>query len=503
VPVAYATPGVYVEEVDRGTKPIEAAGTSIAAFIGVTLDAAIKKTNPDTGEREIVESVLNKAVLVTNWTQFVDVFGGLTSEAYLPDAVYGYFNNGGGPCYITSIRALKDIEGKQASVTIPAASGKAKSFEVFAKTPGPSGNALSIIVRTEEETFSVSIGGETRAGLTLKSLADAEFSTAVVGNVGSANPAEGVYALTGGEIVGLTASDFIGDAAERTGINGLEAIDEISLVLCPDLMAGYDGSIAARELVKQVQTALIAHCENMQYRFAILDSPPGLSAQGVRDWRLEVNYDTSYAALYYPWVKIVDFSSPQGGSKFVPPSGHVVGIYNRTDAERGVHKAPANEVVLGAIDLELNITKGEQGILNKLGVNCIRSFPGRGIRVWGARTLSSDGSWRYVNVRRLFNQVGTSLDTGLQWVVFEPNNHNLWAKVRRDITSFLRVIWRSGALFGTSPEAAFYVKCDEELNPPEIRDLGQLIIEVGLAPVKPAEFVILRLSQWAGADSEA
>jgi hypothetical protein len=180
-----------------------------------------------------------------------------------------------------------------------------------------------------------------------------------------------------------------------------------------------------------------------------------------------------------------------------------VGIYNRVDAERGVHKAPANEVVLGATNVAADLTRGEQDTLNPIGVNCIRAFPGRGIRVWGARTLSSDGSWRYINVRRLFSQVGNSLDTGLQWVVFEPNDHTLWAKVRRDITAFLRVIWRGGALFGATPEQAFYVKCDEELNPLEIRDLGQLIIEVGMSPVKPAEFVILRLSQWAGADAEA
>lgn len=501
--VAYATPGVYVEEVDRGTKPIEAAGASIAAFIGVTLDATIKKSNPDTGEREVVEKVLNKPVLITNWTQFADIFGGLSSEAYLPDAVYGYFNNGGGACYVTSIRALNETTGKQASVTIPAANGKGKSIEVVAKTIGPSGNDLAAIVKTEGDTFSLTIAGETQSGLTMKTISEAKFNTAVINSSGSANPAEGTYQLAGGEVPSLTANDFIGDAAERTGINGLEAIDEISLILCPDLMLGYDGSASSKELIAQVQNAMIAHCEIMQFRFAILDTPPGLSAQAARDWRYEVNFDTSHAALYYPWIKIADLSSPQGGSKFVPPSGHVVGIYNRSDAERGVHKAPANEVVLGATDLELNITKGEQGVLNKIGVNCIRSFPGRGIRVWGARTLSSDGSWRYISVRRLFNQVGSSLDTGLQWVVFEPNNHNLWAKVRRDITSFLRVIWRSGALFGTAPEAAFYVKCDEELNPPEIRDLGQLIIEVGLAPVKPAEFVILRLSQWAGADSEA
>ena len=155
------------------------------------------------------------------------------------------------------------------------------------------------------------------------------------------------------------------------------------------------------------------------------------------------------------------------------------------------------------IGLERQITKGEQDVLNPLGVNCIRSFVGRGIRVWGARTLSSDGSWRYINVRRLFIFVESALEQGLQWVVFEPNDSTLWAKVRRDITSFLRVVWRSGALFGAPPAQAFYVKCDEELNPPEVRDLGQLIIEVGLAPVKPAEFVIVRISQWAGADAEA
>jgi hypothetical protein len=148
------------------------------------------------------------------------------------------------------------------------------------------------------------------------------------------------------------------------------------------------------------------------------------------------------------------------------------------------------------------LSKAEQDVLNPLGVNCIRTFPSRGIRVWGARTLSSNGSWRYINVRRLFILVEASMETGLAWVVFEPNDSMLWSKVIRDVSSFLRVIWRNGALFGTTPEQAFYVKCDEELNPREIRDLGQLIIEVGLSPVKPAEFVIFRISQWAGANAE-
>jgi hypothetical protein len=198
--------------------------------------------------------------------------------------------------------------------------------------------------------------------------------------------------------------------------------------------------------------------------------------------------------MYYPWISVADLSGSGSSTKMIPPSGYMVGIYNRSDAERGVHKAPANEVVLGAIDLELHLSKGEQDTLNPLGVNCIRSFPSRGIRVWGARTLSSDGAWRYVSVRRLFILAEASLDAGMQWVVFEPNDRTLWAKVRRDVTAFLKVIWLGGALFGNTPEEAFYVKCDDELNPREIRDLGQLIIEVGLAPVRPAEFVIFRLT---------
>jgi len=252
-----------------------------------------------------------------------------------------------------------------------------------------------------------------------------------------------------------------------------------------------------------VQTAMIAHCQTLKYRFAVLDTPPGLNAQQVKEWRNYINLDSSYAALYYPWIEVADYSGTGRTTKMIPPSGHMVGIYNRSDAERGVHKAPANEVVLGALNLELKLSKGEQDILNPVGVNCIRTFPGRGIRIWGGRTLSSDGAWRYINVRRLFIMVEASMDAGLQWVVFEPNDSTLWARVRRDVTSFLRVVWRSGALFGDTPEQAFYVKCDEELNPQEIRDLGQLIIEVGLAPVKPAEFVIFRITQWAGANAEA
>jgi uncharacterized protein len=515
--VTYASPGVYVEEVDKGTKPIEAVGTSMAAFIGITAEASRKAVDPITGARVPVESVLNKATLITNWTQFTDVFGGFASGAYLPDAVYGYFSNGGGACYITSLRTLQegDTPATAAEATIP--SGKATAFKAVAKMAGPAGNNLKVTVKHEPaekdkapEIFSVSAGGETKTGLSMKKsgpgsyIGDATFDAIAFSDIGAASamPDEGTYELAGGGLQPLTPKDFIGDPAARSGLGGLEALDDVRLVVCPDVMAGYDGSKEAKERVKMVQEAMITHCELMRYRFAVIDAPPGLNAQQAKEWRNYVNFDTSYAAMYYPWIQIADLSGSGSTTKFVPPSGHMVGIYNRTDAERGVHKAPANEIVRGAIGLELTLSRGEQDTLNPIGVNCIRTFPGRGIRVWGARTLSSDGSWRYINVRRLFIMVEASLDIGMQWVVFEPNDRMLWAKVRRDVNSFLRVVWRSGALFGSTPDEAFYVKCDDELNPSEIRDLGQLIVEVGLAPVKPAEFVIFRISQWAGANAE-
>ena len=444
--LAYKSPGVYVEELDRGTKPIEAVGTSTAAFIGITAEASYKKLDPATGKRipdPEQESRLNKATLVTNWTQFSDVFGEFVPGAYLPDAVYSYFANGGGNCYVMSLRAVNETQQAK-----PTRKSKAAAAAASAETPA--------------ETASVP----------------------------AAEPAP------------LTLDEIVGDPAARTGLGGLEALDDVRLVLCPDVMVGYDGSDDAKMRIKMVHEALITHCKLMKYRFAVLDTPPRLNAQQAKEWREFINFDSDYAALYYPWLQVADLSGG-GSTKMVPPSGHIVGIYNRSDADRGVHKAPANEVVSNAVGVEFSVSKGEQDVLNPIGVNCIRAFPARGIRVWGARTLSSNASWRYINVRRLFITVEASMDAGLQWVVFEPNDRDLWARVRRDVTSFLRGVWRSGALFGSTPEQAFYVKCDEELNPPEVRDLGQLIIEVGMCPTKPAEFVIFRITQWAGLNAEA
>jgi phage tail sheath protein FI len=232
-------------------------------------------------------------------------------------------------------------------------------------------------------------------------------------------------------------------------------------------------------------------------RVAILDAPPAHSPQQVKEWRVDkAGYDSKYATLYWPWIKVFDPLSAQ--AIHVPPSGHIAGVWARSDDTRGVHKAPGNEVIRGAIALERNLTKSEHDQLNPAGINCIRAFPGRGIRVWGARTLSGDPAWRYLNVRRLFNYVEESIFEGTQWVVFEPNDQRLWGRVKRTINSFLMRVWRDGALFGATPEQAFFVKCDEENNPAEVRDAGQLIVDVGIAPVKPAEFVVFRIAQFSG-----
>ena len=496
----YLSPGVYIEEVNKGIKPIEAVGVSTAAFIGISERATVVDVNGN-----IVESRLNKATLVTNWRQYTQIFGEFVPGIYMPDAVYAYFTNGGGPCYITSVRATSDggAGSEAASAAVPAAKGTA--FKVTANFVGDVANGTQVVVSdgADKDTFDLSIGDESAKGLSMKKTADnyvgnASFSMATISDIGTSAPKAGTYEMAGGGMAPIGISEIVGNLEERTGLAGFEAHDDVRLLTAPDIWVGYDGSDKSKERIKGIQTAMIAHCEKMRYCFALLDTPPGLTAQYAKEWREYTNFDTSFGAMYYPWVKVADLSDSGEQTKMVPPSGTMVGIYNRTDSERGVHKAPANEVLRGVIDVERRITKGEQDILNPMGVNCIREFPGRGIRIWGARTMSSDGSWRYINVRRLFILIEASMEVGLQWVVFEPNDPDLWARVRRDVSTFLRMIWRTGALFGTTEEAAFYVKCDEELNSFEIRELGQLIIEVGVCPVKPAEFVIFRISQWAG-----
>ncbi|MFF4391793.1 phage tail sheath family protein [Streptomyces sp. NPDC001552] len=537
---SYLSPGVYVEEVASGSRPIEGVGTSVAAFVGLAPDGP-----------------LNEPTLVTNWTQYVASFGEFTDGYFLAHAVYGFFNNGGSAAYVVRVGGERDgvagapgegpesIGGRRGravaagGASAPAAltPGPAQAlgtFKVSAVAPGENGT-LSVEVADAEgegpperfrlvvkdgstpvETFDVSAKKSARnyvvtqvkehsklisvqEGAAAAQLARPDNQTVALEAPVAAGRAPAVPDAAQGEPVGI--AEYLGDSADRTGFGGLEAVDEISMVAVPDLMAAYQRGAIDLEAVKAVQLGLIAHCELMGDRLAIIDPPPGLNARQIRVWRQETsNYDSKYAALYYPWIKVFD---PAGGqTRLIPPSGHVAGIWARNDFERGVHKAPANEVVRGAVDLELQITRGEQDLLNPIGINCIRTFPGRGIRVWGARTLSSDPAWRYLNVRRYFNYLEESILNGTQWVVFEPNDQALWARIRRNISAFLVTEWRSGALFGATPEDAYYVKCDAETNPTESVDLGRVICQIGVSPVKPAEFVIFRLAQFSGGSGE-
>jgi len=516
----YLSPGVYIQEVDSGPRPIEGVGTACAAFVGLA------PAGPT-----------NAPVLVTNWSQYVETFGALEEGGrrnphlpggFMSHAVHGYFLNGGGRCYVTRVapadrsNGSRDGRANLAQVQLPSAKSNAvpsltikaqgdpnQDIEVEIQPPSgetpPEGSfTLKIKMGGVEETFdNVNLGRRGTKNVT-EAVATASKLVTVVEEAGTGPlaeriPATGSYLIKSHQTAiqpKLLPNDFAGSVDERSGLEGLQIAEDVTMVCCPDLMSAYMAGAIDRDGVKTVQLAMINHCEQMGDRMAIIDPLPDLSPQEVKTWRQsETNYDSKYAALYYPWVTI---GGPDGRPMAVPPSGHMAGIYARNDNERGVHKAPANEVVRGALAAVTPITKGEQDTLNPIGVNCIRSFAGRGVRVWGARTLSSDPAWRYINVRRLFNFVEKSIEIGTQWVVFEPNNPDLWARIRRDVGAFLTGLWREGMLFGATPSEAFFVKCDAELNPSDVRDRGQLFIDVGLAPVKPAEFVIFRLSQYAG-----
>jgi phage tail sheath protein FI len=402
----YAAPGVYVQEVPRGVRPIGTVGTSTAAFVGLAQNRTAGR---------------GRAVPVNNWTEFASTFlvEDDASSTPLVRAVYGFFANGGGRCYVVNL--------------------------------------------AEDEPIA-------------------------------------------------------GGARGRSGLRLLEPIDEIAIVAAP----GYTDALSYE--------SLLSHCEQLGDRVAILDAPaqvnnverltrvigsdthapvptdagrPDEQGRPARPPATPGEDDTSalrprasdYGTLYFPWLLAYD--PVTGTTTPTAPSGHVAGVWARTDAQRGVHKAPANEPLAGGvIDLTYQVTRQEQELLNPKGVNCIRGFPDAGIRIWGARTLAAEASeWRYLNVRRTCNMLKESIEEGTRWIVFEPNDHSLWTSIRCEINAFLTRVWRDGALFGRTANEAFFVKCDEETNPPEVRDAGQVVALIGVAPVKPAEFVVFKLSQ--------
>ncbi|HYN95482.1 MAG TPA: phage tail sheath subtilisin-like domain-containing protein [Pilimelia sp.] len=524
----YLSPGVYVEEVEAGSRPIEGVGTAVAAFLGFAAQGPV-----------------NTPTLVTNWSQYTKTFGEFVADSYLAQSVYGYFLNGGGACYVVRLgrdQGTANGNGGGPAARQPAepASAALGPYRVIARrgvsaagaangqsTPAPGAGAGRITV---EATDPPEGGGEDRFTLLVKrDGVEEERFEGVTTRRGKDNvvtvvrdrsklilveePADGQQLArpSSAEVAlnpppapppppaqgEITPAQYVGSAADRTGFGGLEAVDDITMIAAPDLMGAYQRGALDLDSVKAVQLAMIAHCELMGDRMAILDPPPGLSPQQVKSWRMDqAGYDSKYAALYYPWVSVFDQAA--GAQQLLPPSGYLAGVWARNDGTRGVHKAPANEIVRGALALETQVTRAEQDLLNPMGVNCIRAFPGRGIRVWGARTLSSDPAWRYLNVRRLFNYLEESILGGTQWVVFEPNDDALWARIRRTISAFLINEWRRGALFGLTPDEAFFVKCDQETNPAEAIDAGQVVCLVGVAPVKPAEFVVFQLSQYSG-----
>ncbi|NJO79517.1 MAG: phage tail sheath family protein [Cyanobacteria bacterium RM1_2_2] len=546
----YAAPGVYVEEVDRGSRPIEGVSTAVAGFVGFTEDIR--------GGAEPF-----KPMLVTNWTQYLKYFARPSSDgftdfnAYLPFAVYGFFMNGGGRCWITSIGT--QLPSASPSRTQTAAlqiqgRGRRPALNLSMKAEQAAGGALQVVIdsstpRTASETSSTTettldpaefftlqirrgdqvleqyenLTMDAESPLTGTYVVTALRSSMYVvvedaaqpGRPITRRPVNGTYDLSPPIVpsrLDQFSRDLEGVRDDRTGVKGLLEIDEITMLACPDLMRAYEAQLLDLEQVHGIMMLMINTCEgaadgdipNPPNRMVVLDSPPDRAKpQEVVEWLTQFNQRSMFAALYYPWIKV---PNPRNNGRpiAVPPCGHMMGVWGRTDETRGVYKAPANEVPRGVIGLTYDTNFREQELLNPLGINCIRNFPNRGIRIWGARTLVEPDrtEWRYISVRRLVSYIAKSIELGTQWAVFEPNDEDLWARVRRTVSNFLERIWREGALFGDSPEKAFYVKCDAELNPPETMILGCLYIEVGICPVRPAEFVIFRISQWNGAEEE-
>jgi phage tail sheath protein FI len=511
----YLSPGVYVEEVEIGAKPLEGVSTSTAGFLGET------------------ERGPTQPRLITSWLHFQRVYGSYFTTngktPYLPYAVEGFFANGGKRCYIGRITPSDAV-----TASLKLKSGETDALSVSAVGEGNWGNNIALLV--EPGTFSTEtnplfrlrvfywknglpeVPGDPDADKkipqpTLREVFDDlspdpespdyyenkvnGISNLIVINQeakdsgGLPDSPAAITPLAGGTPGKrpLKDSDYKRDGekddipGKRKGLNAFKEIDEISIVYVPD----------ANSVPKLVQ-AIITHCETLKDRFAIIDADLGASNISLLNPRND--FETKYAAFYFPWIKIVDPLTQL--KKAIPPGGHIAGIYARSDVERGVHKAPANEKVSGATELEFAVTKGEQDILNPRGVNCIRFFPGRGIRVWGARTLSSDTPWKYVNVRRLFIYLEESIEEGTQWVVFEPNDEKLWARVKQTVRQFLTRVWKDGALMGSTPEEAFFIKCDRTTMTQDDIDNGRLVVLIGVAPVKPAEFVIFRIAQWQG-----
>ncbi len=538
----YLSPGIYIEEVPSGPVPIQGVSTGTAGFVGRCERGPLQPT------------------LVMSWLEFQQRFGGLPRGdeidklGYLPHAVQGFFQNGGQRAYIARVL---DADSALKLARLEVASGKDRKLVIDAIGPGNAG--ANVLVKFDEgslrdpktkeqaDLFRMSVvyyrGDPDAPSEGLEDLPDPDLPdsgtspgfreptmretfdnlsldphapnhVAKVVNAASklirisetGPPLFGAIpkAATAYRALGIAkpvapripdpaayqGSDS-GDPAEWTGLKGLAKIDEVAILCIPDQ--------GLESLFKPLTVAMKEHCEAVGRCFAIAQFPQDPGPLG----KLNPPTDSSYVAVYVPWFRVQD---PETAELLtLPPSGHLAGVYARTDMDRGVHKAPANETLLGPIlqdvqgggPFQPTITAAQQEVLNPRNINVLRDFraEGRGLRVWGARTTSSSPDWRYISVRRLFIYLEHSIRLGTQWVVFEANDDFTWERVRSSVSGFLNTAWRNGALMGTTPDQAYFVRCDRTTMTQNDIDNGRLICEIGVAPVKPAEFIIFRIGQ--------
>jgi phage tail sheath protein FI len=541
----YLYPGVYVEEVNTGNKPIEGVSTSTAGFLGIAERGPLAAT------------------FLTSFAEFQRTFGtyytykagGQPAQAYLAFAVEGFFLNGGLRCWVARVTVLDTANNGTGAATTATATSSA--ITINASGPGLFGSWIGYIISpaglSNANLFKLSIfywssgaaansamtafnaaataaaGDPVKLAAVLASTpnpapaqieifdnlsADPNSSTYYVGAVNGGSTlvtvkaaaagrptdtnaialltkgTDGTAALAAADFQGVTAGSdpSLGPNNPPTGLEALKAVDDISLLCCPDESAiSPRGTIAGR---------LEAACDSMKDRFAILESLPQEQGQPAT---VVPTVNSNYAAFYYPWLNVV---SPTNGSPtLIPPGGHIAGIYARSDTNENVAKDPANEQILGISSLQLPINNELQAVLNPIGVNCLRYFKGQGNLVWGGRTTSRDPDWKYINVRRLFIYIEKSIQRGTQWVVFEPNDPTTWARVRRSVSDFLTGLWMQDMLMGATKDEAYFVRCDRTTMTQADIENGRLIVLVGVAPVFPAEFVIFRIGQWSGGSS--
>jgi Bacteriophage tail sheath protein len=529
------TPGVYFrrEPVAEGFIP---AATATAGFVGY-----VPEYRPGSDEAADPREPPHRPVLITTWTEFCERFGDIDLNPYAPGcylahAVRGFFENGGTRAFVVRVplpEMLKPGRTDEGRLFAEAEVGE------LVGTPRPDVPeeqrlGMSALMRHSGRFDLETRYGPPRAQPSLAAQAPEERRP-----VSALDPHSGRADREMLDVRRLYERYLSPDDGRR-GLGSLVEVEEVSLIAIPDLMAGLwerdllrptakmrcpycsgalNGPVTrcprckrrGREIVREAerdarltaihwaQQTMVEYCESSERRIALLDPVPGLGASGVGTWVRDAGYPCrlGHAAFYYPWIQTREAVS--GEDRMVPPCGHIAGVWARNDTVRGVHIAPANIEVADVLDVECEVTGGEQDTLYPYGINCIRAFPGRGIQVWGARTLTQDHpDLKYLNVRRLLTYIVKSVEYNMQWAVFEPNNTMLWDRITRMIVAFLTDLWRRGRLAGATPELGFQVQCDEETNPPESVQLGRIVTEIRVAPLKPAEYIVLRVHQEHG-----